>query len=150
MRNCKYLQRLTLIILFSLPASASQADTFELSDPAAEIMNEQSNPKEPAPLPDFDMDTVAEWTSDGMGSTTCSQHLINRQESGQEYGLNLQWLQGFIEGVAYQRFVTLGDNRLRPDTNLEETALWIENYCIENPFDDLQGAARAYLRKLSQ
>ena len=66
----------------------------------------------------------------GIGQTTCNDHVSHKQGSSEQYALNLLWMQGFIDGVGYQRFITLGDDRLRPvyepdsDGYLDRKLLW--------------------------
>ena len=115
------LKPLTLFTVLSLVAGMAHADTFELTDPAAEIMDELNKPKEEQQSqnnPDTGSsaadDLWGEWTVAGIGQTTCNDHVSHKQGSSEQYALNLLWMQGFIDGVGYQRFITLRDDRLRP------------------------------------
>jgi hypothetical protein len=137
---------LLFFVLFALSAAAMD-DGFQLADPAAEILEEQNNPKEYA-KPDDRLPGL-DWVRKGVGDTACDDHLAFVLESPERYEWDLFWLQGFLDGVGYQRYITLGDYRLSPDYLPELMAAWIKDYCLENPTDDLAGAARAYLIKLN-
>lgn len=127
-----------------------QAGTFELSDPAAEIMQEQEEAQTSDEAPRSGADPVAGGERfGGIGGTTCSEHLSAREESSGQYALNLYWLQGFIDGVGYQRRITLGDDRLSPDYEAESMWSWIAGYCVKNPAASLTGAAWAFVRESS-
>ena len=134
----------------------ARADTFELTDPAAEIMEELNKHKEEQQSQDNpdtrpgEADVLwGEWTVAGIGQTTCNDHLSHKQGSSEQYALNLLWMQGFIDGVGYQRFITLGDDRLRPVYEPDSMEIWIENYCSENPPDSLMRAVESFIREIN-
>ena len=148
------LKPLTLFIVLCLVAGLASADTFELTDPAAEIMEEVNKPKEeqqsqnnPDTRSSEADDLWGEWTVVGIGQTTCNDHVSHKQGSSEQYALNLLWMQGFIDGVGYQRFITLGDDRLRPVYEPASMDIWIENYCSKNPPDSLMRAVESFIRE---
>lgn len=133
-----------------MAAGLLHAGTFELSDPAAEIMQERAETRESSEPANTGADhATGGRTIEGIGNTSCSQHLSARRESSGQYALNLYWLQGFIDGVGYQRRVTLGDDRLSPEYKPEGMWSWIDGYCMENPAASLTGAAWAFVRESS-
>jgi len=144
------------VVVLCLVAGMTHADTFELADPAAEIMedlnkpkNEQQSPDDAYMTPSLADDFWGDWTREGVGNTTCKEHLSHKRDSTEQYSLNLLWLQGFVDGVAYQRFITLGDDRLSPVYEPDSLDIWIENYCGENPPDSLFQAATAFIKELN-
>lgn len=143
------MKQVLVLLMLCLVASAASGDTFELADPAAEILEEQNNP-EAQGLSEVDYEEIdIDWMSGGFGDIACAEHISLKQDDKQAYQANLHWLQGFIDGVRYQRFITLGDNRLSPDYNPDLMALWIEQHCQENSPSSLDQAARAYLFEIS-
>lgn len=138
-----------VFVVLCLVAATARSGTFELADPAAEILKEQQSPDYAQPESDTEV-VVVEWTGNGVGETVCGKHTAYKQVTPGRYQSNLYWLQGFIDGVAYQRFVTLGDNRLNPVYDPDSMEAWIENYCIENPPETLDQAARAFLSNLTE
>jgi hypothetical protein len=145
-----------IVIALCLIAGMAHAGTFELADPAAEIMEEQNNPKNDQQPQDGDHGTSSEagdlwgkWTGKGIGNTACNEHVSYKQESSEQYRLNLFWLQGFIDGVGYQRFITLGDYRLSPVYESDSMEIWIENYCSENPLESLFQAVESFIKELN-
>jgi len=148
------LKPLTFFTVLCLVAGLVSAGTFELTDPAAEIMEEVNKPKEEQQSQDNPDtrsseadDLWGEWTVVGIGQTTCNDHVSHKQGSSEQYALNLLWMQGFIDGVGYQRFITLGDDRLRPVYEPASMDIWIENYCSENPPDSLMRAVESFIRE---
>lgn len=151
------MKHLVLFILICLHCSMVFAGTFELSDPAAEIMEEQNEAKRDAEaiadtgdMPDYVNNPPRKWDTDSIGNIICGDHLSSMKSGSVQYGINQHWLQGFIDGVAYQRYVTLGDHRLEPVYEPEEMQAWIEDYCEENDPDSLFDAVRAFLKNLTE
>jgi len=151
------MKHLVLFTLLCLVTVMAHAGTFELSDPAAEIMEEENEAErekqanaDTGDMPDYVNNPARDWKTDGIGNVVCSDHLSYRNSSSDQYGVNQNWLQGFIDGVAYQRFVTLGDHRLEPVYEPEEMQEWIANYCKKNQPDSLFDAIRAYLKDLTE
>lgn len=156
------MKRLALFTLLCLFTGMVHAGTFELQDPAAQIMEEEKNADQEAQadadtgdMPDYVNDTGGSWNSgtdlsaEGIGNIMCSDHVASGKTAPGQHGINQYWLQGFIDGVAYQRFITLGDHRLEPVYEPEEMEVWIEEYCNENQPDSLFDAARAFLKSLT-
>ena len=143
------MKNILVFVVLCLVAGTAQSGTFELADPAAEILKEQQSPDYAQPEGDDEI-VVVEWTGSGAGATICGKHTAYKQVTPDLYQSNLHWLQGFIDGVAYQRFVTLGDNRLNPVYDPDSMEAWIENYCIENPPASLAQAAKAFLRNVTE
>lgn len=149
MRKSSRFKTIPTFVALCLVAGMAHSDTFELADPAAEILKEQQSPDYAQPEGDDEV-VIVEWTGNGVGETVCSMHTAYKQVTPDRYQSNLNWLQGFIDGVAYQRYVTLGDNRLNPVYDPDSMEAWVENYCIENPPESLDQAARAFLRNITE
>ena len=140
------MRRLASIVMLCLISGMAQG-TFELQDPAAMLIEELQNDSKEDSLPPGDgFDNFAEWNSKSVGSTACSKYLSYRQERSISYWSSLYWLQGFINGAGYQRYMTLDDSRLITYHNTESMALWIESHCSENPSDNLAEAAAAFVK----
>jgi len=141
------MRRLASIVMLCLLSSMAHG-TFEHKDPAAKVIEELQNDSEGESLPPGDgINTFAEWNSKSVGSTACSKYLSYRQERSISYWSSLYWLQGFINGAGYQRYMTLDDSRLITYHNTESMALWIENHCSENPSNNLAEAAAAFVEE---
>lgn len=142
--------RTAVLAWFCAGASLLQAGTFELSDPAAEIMQEREEAQKSGEAPRSGADPVPGGERfEGIGGTKCGEHLSASEESSGQYALNLYWLQGFIDGVGYQRGITLGDDRLSPDYEPESMWSWIAGYCVKNPAASLTDAAWEFVRESS-
>ena len=148
------MKSLAMFAVLCLLTAMVQASGFELTDPAEELMEALNPPKEalqPQDIPDPESSETdelwGEWTLVGVGQTTCNDHVSHKQESSDQYSLNLLWLQGFIDGVGYQRFITLGDDRLRPVYEPDSMEIWIEAYCSENGSDSLVRAGQSYIKE---
>jgi len=141
------MRRLALIVMLCLISGIAHG-TFEHQDPAEKVIEDLKNDSEGESLPAGDgIDSFAEWNSKSVGSTTCSKYLSYRQERSISYWSSLYWLQGFINGAGYQRYMTLDDSRLITYHNTESMALWIENHCSENPSNNLAEAAAAFVEE---
>jgi hypothetical protein len=125
-------KQLASIFVLCLAAGMAHGDTFELSDPAAEIMEEYQEYTKNREVSEVNENYPAEAVSGAAGDTVCSEYLVYKQEQSQRYWSGLYWVQGFMEGA--------GDPH---DTS--ETASWLENYCHEHPSSSLARAAEAFM-----
>ncbi|MBT8048285.1 MAG: hypothetical protein HKO99_08410 [Xanthomonadales bacterium] len=136
-----------VVTVMVLTATLAQADTFELSDPAAEIMKELNESRDEArDEQSAEKSARVSRPEQGIGSTLCRQHVADKRGDSGRYAINLNWLQGFIDGVGYQRYITLGDDRLSPVYEPSEMESWIENHCSGNPSESLFDAAWAFVK----
>ena len=145
------MKRLALIVALCLPAGTGMAyDTFELSDPANEIMEDldKDAEKEAAPKGD-ENEAWGKWAGWGLGNTACSEYVSYRQGRSKWYWSRLYWLQGFADGA---RHLQAGDSdgpRLSADLEPESMAAWVEDYCLSNPDVSLAHAGGAYVEEFS-
>ena len=132
-------------------AGTNHGTTFELADPAAQMLEEEQNEAKEDVQPQGDAnDTRSNWAINGVGNTACNEHVSYKQEFSQWYWSNLYWLQGFITGAGYQQFKTLGYSRLSPDHDPDSMAIWVDTYCRENPHDGLAQVAQAFVDEYSE
>jgi len=71
----------------------------------------------------------------GSGMTSCGQFVEDRREDNMDSKLSWLWLQGYLTRFAR-------DERIDSfEIDLPSLMLWIESYCIENPFRNFAYAA---------
>lgn len=127
-------KQLALIFVICLAAGMAHGNTFELSDPAAEIMEEYQEYAKNREVSGEDENYTDPAVSAAAGDMVCKEYLAYQQEQSERYWSGLYWVQGFMEGA--------GDPH-----DAAETASWIENYCQEHPSSSLTRAAEAFMNE---
>lgn len=148
------MKRLCLIVLLYLTAGVTHA-TFELEDPAVNVYEgmpdktdgESSTQKTPPhPASGAGKTNII---SSGIGRTACSDFLTNAAERSRLYWSGLYFIQGFIDGAAYQQLRTVGEYGLGSGHEAKTIELWIGDYCREHPGENLAQAAGAFVEARS-
>lgn len=141
--------RVATIISLCLLAGAAHA-TFEIQDPANQIMEELD--KEQEEKTDQQRD-AAEYSAMlptyQAGNTTCSAFVTFQELNSRHFQESLDWMQGFIQGARYRQAGPEGV----PDhsVNLDADALsaWTMGYCLQNPENELIQAAVVFIEEYS-
>lgn len=110
--------------------------TFELADPANQIIDAQENPEKGEVLPPADVD--GDLTIQKAGSTACKQYLAYQEGQTVEYWSALNWLEGYMDGA--------GPGLIKGPEDTDRMALWIADYCSNKPSSTLTGAAHAFVQ----
>jgi hypothetical protein len=141
------MNRNALIVVLCLLSRLAHG-TFELEGPAAKVIEDLENDARRDATQQGDAyDNLNESASRDIGSAACSDFLSFRQQPPLTEGSSLYWLQRFINRAGCRQ--TSSELCLSSDADLESMALWIENYCRENPSDQLAQAAEAIVEENS-
>ncbi len=114
------MHRLALIAILLLVATPAAA-TFEISDPANELLEEVEDDS---------------WME--QGEVACKRYVKNRRKQNSNYLAAIKWL------VEYSATM-LPESAPQPDLN--DMTRWIDAWCLEQPDEPLSAAARAYLEE---
>jgi hypothetical protein len=91
----------------------------------------------------------ADWAVKGEGTFACPEYVAAKRINGAKLYSSISWVQGFITGVNYQRALPEDSHsKLGQDFPATSIVRWIENYCRDNPQDDLADAAEALVEEL--
>jgi hypothetical protein len=81
------------------------------------------------------------YTSYGVFGVSCGQWLENRPLNNRRATQTEEWVLGFISGIGY------GGLKMGSSEH-NSMFLWIDNYCKENPLDNLSTATKALVEEL--
>ena len=84
----------------------------------------------------------------GEGADYCAEYLAKKQENSVAHYKQIGWVQGFISGGNVERGRNGGNGSIGEGLDPNSLALWIENYCLANPLNDLSDAADALVKEL--
>ena len=143
------MNRVASIIPLCLLAGAAYA-TFEIKDPANQIMDELQ--KEQEEKADQQRDTAgnsATQVSHQAGNTPCGDFVMYQKQGGRNYRESLDWMVVFIEGARYQQAGPQGITGNSVDLDSGAVSAWTVGYCQENPQDKLIGAAAVFIEEYS-
>ncbi len=62
----------------------------------------------------------------------------------------LAWVLGYLSGSNYERWSSNRYNRLGEDFDKESLALWLINWCTQNPLRAIDDAAEALVREIDK
>lgn len=124
-----------MIVLLFMLADNGHA-TFEIADPANQIIEDLQNPEESEALPPSD--AGGDLTIQKTGSTPCSKYLDDQKGQTVEYWSALNWLEGYVDGA--------GPGLINSPGDTDRMALWIAGYCSDNLSDELAEAAGAFVQ----
>ena len=87
----------------------------------------------------------------GEGNYSCPEYTSAKRSNTAKLYSSITWVQGFITGMNYQRAQATDTNSfIAQDIPAASIARWLENYCRENPADDIADAAEAFIAKNSK
>jgi len=82
----------------------------------------------------------------GEGNYSCPEYTSAKRSNTEKLYSSITWFQGFITGMNYQRARAEGtDSFIARDIPAASIARWLENYCHENPADDIADASEAFI-----
>ena len=88
------------------------------------------------------------YTSQGAGTDGCGKYVAEKQKNSITHYKEIAWVQGFITGGNSERERNGGDSQIAKEVGAESIALWLENYCQENPLRSLTEATEALVEEL--
>jgi hypothetical protein len=143
------MNRVASIIPLCLLAGTAYA-TFEIKDPANQIMDELQ--KEQEEKADQQRDTAgnsATQVSHQAGNTPCSDFVSYQKQGGRNYRESLDWMVGFIEGARYQQAGPQGTSGSSVNLDAGAVSAWTVGYCQENLQNKLVEAAAVFIDEFS-
>ena len=97
--------------------------------------------------------TVAwgDYSVKGEGNYSCPEYVSAKRSNTAKLYSSITWVQGFITGMNYQRAHATDINSfIARDIPAASIARWLENYCRENPADDIADAAETFITENSE
>lgn len=129
------MKHLFLVIFLFMLAGNGHA-TFEISDPANQIIEDlQNSEKGEAPPPSS---AGGDLTIQKTGSTACSKFMDDQKGQTVGYWSALNWLEGYVDGA--------DAGLIKSPVDTDRMALWIADYCSDNPSDELAEAASTFVQ----
>ncbi len=85
------------------------------------------------------------WTVIGEGYTSCGAWTKSSRQDGVLHWQRVQWIFGFVTAAAYYTRSDFAKN-----TDNDGLLGWIDNYCRDNPLDDISDATVALVKALKK
>ncbi len=143
------MNRVSTIISLCLLAGSVQA-TFELQDPANQIMDELEKEQEEKTEQQSDSaGNSATQANHQAGNTPCSDFVIYQIQGGRNYRESLDWMVGFIEGARYLQAGPQGISGHSVMVDKSAVSAWTVGYCLDNSQDELVEAAVVFIEEYS-
>ena len=84
----------------------------------------------------------------GHGAVSCGTYVKDKQEDGWGHQVNINWVLGFVTGGNVEREMSGGNQDIGEGVAVASMALWLENYCRENPLKALSDATVILVEEL--
>jgi len=97
------------------------------------------------------LDAMSDWAVKGEGNFSCPDYVAAKRSNTAKLYSSVTWVQGFISGLNYQAALEEGaDSFVGQEFPATSIVSWLENYCREQPQDDLSDAAEALVVELKE
>ena len=97
-------------------------------------------------IPCYAIEKSGKFTSLSMGTKSCGEVVADFKENSLGKMNNSIWIAGYL--TAINRHVATRSN-IAVGTNPEAWNLWINNYCVANPLENLSSATTLLVTELS-
>lgn len=130
--------------------AGSALATFEIQDPANQIIDEYEKEKKEQAEEQLDAVEYAAMLPDYQaGNTTCSAFVIFQELNSRHYQESLDWMQGFIQGARYRQAGPEGGPEHSVSLDADALSAWTLGYCSQNPENELIQAASVFIEEYS-